>query len=170
MKSFLSISFKILGRLIYIRVESIVDQLLPREQKRFLHEISCGPDCSNHPTNQGLAFGQKDGNAVFVALTAAYDSVWYGGITCNMLHLLPDRHTVRMIMKLLQNYSFALTTSRAQQSRLRLFLWICPCSSNVQHRYLRSTLHNFPKACVCRRYCIASLSKDTKTPVAYLRK
>ena len=56
---------------------------------------------------------------MFIDLTAAYDTVWHRGLTCKLLRLLPDRHMVRMIMGLIQNRSFTLTTGDNQRSRLR---------------------------------------------------
>lgn len=50
---------------------------------------------------------------------AAYDTVWHRGLTCKLLRLLPDRHMVSMIMELIQNRSFILTTGSGQRSRLR---------------------------------------------------
>ena len=55
--------------------------------------------------------------AIFVDLMAAYDTVWHRGLTCKLLHLLPDKHMVQMIMDLVLNCSFALKTD-SQQSRL----------------------------------------------------
>ena len=52
-------------------------------------------------------------------LTAAYDTVWHRGLTFKRLRLIPDRHLVRMIMELVQNRSFTLTTGDGKQSRLR---------------------------------------------------
>ena len=52
-------------------------------------------------------------------LTAAYDTVWHRGLACKLLRLIPDRHLVRMIMELVQNRNFILTTSNGKQSRLR---------------------------------------------------
>ena len=57
--------------------------------------------------------------AVFVDLTAAYDTVWHGGFTCKLLRLLLDRHTVHMIMEMVGNRSFTLTTGNDKRSRLR---------------------------------------------------
>ena len=57
--------------------------------------------------------------AVFVDLTAAYDTVWHRGLTCKLLRLLPDKHMVRMIMELVRNQSFTFTTGESKQSRLR---------------------------------------------------
>jgi len=56
---------------------------------------------------------------VFVDLTAAYDTVWHRGLTCKLLRLLLDRHMVHMIMEIVSNSSFTLTTVNSQRSRLR---------------------------------------------------
>jgi len=53
---------------------------------------------------------------VFVDLTAAYGTVWHRGLTCKLLQLLPDRH---MIMEMVSNHSFILTTGNSKRSRLR---------------------------------------------------
>jgi len=55
---------------------------------------------------------------VFVDLTA-YDTAWHPGLTCKLLRLLPDRHMVHMIMEMIGNRSFTLTTRNGQWSRLR---------------------------------------------------
>ena len=62
---------------------------------------------------------KKKAGAVFIDLTAAYDTVWHRGLTCKLLKLLPDKHMVRMIMKLVRNRSFTLTIGDSKQSRLR---------------------------------------------------
>ena len=56
--------------------------------------------------------------AVFVDLTA-YDTVWHGGLTCKLIGLLPDKHMVPIIMELVRNRSFTLTTGDNNASRLR---------------------------------------------------
>ena len=62
---------------------------------------------------------KKKAGAVFVDLTAAHDTVWHRGLTCKLLRLLPDKHMVRMIMELVWNRSFTLTTGDSKQRRLR---------------------------------------------------
>jgi len=57
--------------------------------------------------------------AVFVDLTAAYDTVWHRSLTCKLLRLLPDKHMVHMIMEMVSNRSFTLTNENGQRSRLR---------------------------------------------------
>ena len=61
---------------------------------------------------------KKKAGAVFINLTAAYDTVWHRGLTCKLLRLVPDKHMVKMIMELFQNRSFILTTGDSKQSRL----------------------------------------------------
>ena len=62
---------------------------------------------------------KKKTGVVFIDLTAAYDTVWHHGLTCKLLRLFLDKHMVEMIMELVQNRSFTLTTSDSKQSRLR---------------------------------------------------
>ena len=56
---------------------------------------------------------------MFVDLIAAYDTVWHRGLTYKLLRLLPDKNMVRMIMELVRNRSFTLTTGDSKRSRLR---------------------------------------------------
>ena len=54
---------------------------------------------------------KKKAGAMFIDLTAAYDAIWHNGLTCKLLHILPDRHMVHIIMELEQNCTCTLTTS-----------------------------------------------------------
>ena len=54
--------------------------------------------------------------AVFVDLTAVYDTVWHRGLTCKLLRLLANKHMVQMIMELAgieASRSLLVTTSKA---------------------------------------------------------
>jgi len=62
------------------------------------------------------SLAKKKAGAVFVDITPAYDTLWYRGLTCKLLRLQPDRHMVRMIMELVNNLSFTLTTVNNQRS------------------------------------------------------
>ena len=62
---------------------------------------------------------KKKAGAVFVDLTAAYDSVWHRSLTCKLLQLLPDRHMVRMIIEMVGNRSFTLTIGNGKRNILR---------------------------------------------------
>ena len=56
---------------------------------------------------------------MFIDHTVAYDTVWHLDLVCKLLQLLPDRHMVEMMMKLVDIRSFTLTTGCGKKSRLR---------------------------------------------------
>ena len=120
--SLLCVSCKILEKLIYARVEPLIDLLLPKEQAGFQLQKSTVDQVVllNQKIKNSFEVKKKTG-AVFIDLTAAYDTVWHRGLTCKLLRLLPDKHMVRMIRKLVQNRSFTLTAGDSKQSRLRRF-------------------------------------------------
>jgi len=108
--SLLCVRFKILERLIYGRVETITHPLLPREQAGFRHGRSAVDQATLLTQDIEDSFSaEKNAVAVFVDLTAAYDTVWHRGLTCKLLRLLPDRHMVHMMMEMVSNRSFTLT-------------------------------------------------------------
>ena len=118
--SLLCVPFKILERLIYARVETITDPLLPQEQAVFQHGRSAVDQVTLLTQDIEDSFSvKKKAGAVFVDLTAAYDTVWHRGLTCKLLRLLPDKHMVHMIMEMVSNRSFTLTTGNGQRRRLR---------------------------------------------------
>ena len=93
--SLLCVSYKILERLIYNRVEPIVDPSFPKEQARFRHGKSTLDEVILLArTNEDSFEAKKKTGAVFVDLTAAYDTVWHRGLTCKLLRLSPDKHMV----------------------------------------------------------------------------
>ena len=111
--------FIILERLIYTRVKPIIDPLLPREQARFRRGRSTVDQVTLLTQKIEDSYSaKKKADAVFIDLVAAYDTVWHRGLTCKLLRLLPDRHMVSLIMELVQNSSFTLTTGTGSQSRL----------------------------------------------------
>ena len=118
--SLLCVLYKILERLIYARVEPLIDPLLPKEQAGFRRGKSTVDQVVLLTQNIDNSFkAKKKAGAVFVDLTAAYDTVWHRGLTCKLLRLLPDKHMIKIIMELVRNRSFTLTTSDSKQSRLR---------------------------------------------------
>ena len=58
---------------------------------------------------------KKKASAVFIDLTAAYDTVFHHDLTCKLLRLLPDKHMVKMIIGLVRNRSFTLTNGDSKQ-------------------------------------------------------
>ena len=118
--SLLCVSYKILQRFIYACVEPLINPLLPKEQAGFRREKSTVDQVVLLTQNiENFFEAKKKAGAVFVDLTAAYDTVWHRDLTCKLLRLLPDKHMVRMIMELVRNWSFTLTTDDSKQSRPR---------------------------------------------------
>ena len=78
---------------------------------------------------------------MFVDLTAAYDTMWHHGLTCKLLRLLPERHMVHMIMEIVSNRNFTLTTGNLPKEQVttpqeRRSTGICPGTPSVQHLLL----------------------------------
>ena len=126
--SLVCVPYKILERLIYACVEPLFDPPLPKEQVGFRRGKSIADQVVLLTQNIEDSFEtKKKAGAIFVDQTAAYDTVWHRGLTCKLLRFLPDNHMVRMIMKLIRNRSFTLTTGDSKQSRLRCL------KNNVPH-------------------------------------
>ena len=97
---------------------------------------------------------KKKAGAVFVDLTAAYDTVWHRGLTCKLRRLLPDKHMVRMIMELVWNRSFTLTTGDSKRSRLRRLKNGVPQGSVLTPLLFNIYVYDLPST-VSRRYAYA---------------
>ena len=118
--SLLCVPYKILERLIYARVEPLIDPLIPKEQAGFRRGKSTVDQVVHLTQNIEDSFeAKKKAGTVFIDLKAVYDTVWHCGLTCKLLRLLSDKHMVKMIMELVRNRSFTLTTGDSKQSRLR---------------------------------------------------
>ena len=99
--SLLCVPCKILERFVHYRVEQTVDPLFLRKQAGFRGGRSTVDQTNLLTQNIEDLFEAKNKvSAVFVNLTAVYDTVWHRGLTCKLLRLLPDKHIVRMIMEL----------------------------------------------------------------------
>ena len=112
--------FKILERLIYARVDPIIDPLLPREQAGFRHGRSTVDQVTLLSQDTEDSFSaKKNAGALFADLTAACDTIWHRGLICKLLQLLPDRHMVHKIMEMVGNRSFTFTNGKSKRSRSR---------------------------------------------------
>ena len=116
--SLLCVPYKILERLIYARVKPLIDPLLPKKQAGFRREKSTVDQVVLLTQNIEDFFEAKKAGAIFIDLTAAYDTVWHHGLTCKLLRLLPDKHMIKMIMEFVRNRSYTFTTGDSKQSRL----------------------------------------------------
>ena len=80
--SLLCVPYKILERLIYARVEPLIDPLLPKEQAGFRRGKLTVDQIVLLTQNIEDSFeAKKKAGAVFIDLTAAYDTVWHRGLT-----------------------------------------------------------------------------------------
>jgi len=114
--SLLCFPFKILERLIYTSVEPIIDPLLPRKQAGFQHGRSAVDQVTLLTQDIEDSFSaQKRTKLAFVDVTAVCETVWHRGLTRKLLQLLLDRHMVRMIMEMVGNRNFILTTGNSKR-------------------------------------------------------
>ena len=148
-----SVLLPILDRLIYARAEPIIDPLLPQQQAGFRHGRSAIDQVTLLTQEIEDSFSaKKKAGPVFVDLTASYDTVWH--LTCKLLRLLPDRHMVHMIMEMVSNRSFTLTTGNAQRSRLRRLKNGVPHGSVLAPLLFNIYISDLP-ATISRKYAYA---------------
>ena len=80
--SLLCVPYKILERLIYTHIEPLIDPLLPKEQAGFQRGKSTVDQVVLLTQNIKDSFeAKKKAGAIFINLTAAYDTVWHRGLT-----------------------------------------------------------------------------------------
>ena len=167
--SLLCVPYKILERLIYTRIESIVDPLLPREQAGFRQGKSTLDQTVLLTQHIEDSFEtKKKAGAVFVDLTAAYDTVWHRGLTCKLLRLLPDKHMVQMIMEFIRNRSFTFSIGDSKRNRLRRLRNGLPQGSVLATLLFNIYTYDLPST-ISQKYAYADdlalmhTSKDWKT-------
>ena len=114
--SLLCIPCKIVERLIYHRISPVIDPQLPQEQAGLRPGPTTLDQVAKLTSDIEQAFdGNLKGGAVFVDLTAAYDTVWCRGLILKLLRMLPNR----FISELITNHSVVVKTSDGQHSRLK---------------------------------------------------
>ena len=87
----------------------VVDPQLPREQAGFRPGRSTVEQVVKLTEDIETAFeNRKKCGAVFVDLSAAYDTVWHRGLALKMLQLIPNKHMVQFTRELITNRSFKL--------------------------------------------------------------
>ena len=119
--SLLCISFKLLERLICNRIQPVVESILPPEQAGFRPARSTLDQVSLLTEDIEAAFEKREKvGAVFVDLTAAYDTVWLRGLTLKLLETIPSKEMVHMIMQMIRERSFVLHLGDKKSKQRRL--------------------------------------------------
>ena len=130
----------------------MIDPQLPKEQAGFRSGRSTTDQVTllcQHIEDSFQA-GEKAG-AVFLDLTAAYDTVWLRGLHMKFLETIPDKHMVSFIMEMLTNRSFRLHTSNGQSSRVRKLKNGVPQGSVLAPILFNIYIHDLP-ATTSRKY------------------
>ncbi|VVC38778.1 Reverse transcriptase domain [Cinara cedri] len=103
----LSACYKLLERIIYNRISPIILNTIPVEQAGFRPGRSCSDQVLSLTTYIEAGFRNRlKSAAVFIDLTAAYDTVWRQGLLYRLLHTIRCRNTVQLINTILTNRSF----------------------------------------------------------------
>ena len=150
-----SVSYKNLERLIYARVEPLIDPLLPKEHAGFRRGKSTIDQVVLLTQNiEDFFEAKKKAGAAFFDLTAAYDTVWHRGLTFKLLRLLPDKHMIKMIIEFVQNRSFTLTAGDSKQSRIRRIKNGVPQGSVLSFLLFNIYTYDFPSM-ISRKFAYA---------------
>jgi len=106
--SMLSVGYKLYERLLLQLLGPIVDKQLPVSQAGFRPGRSCDEQVLSFTTHVENGFQEKKKTgAVFLDLSAAYDTVWHTGLALKLSKIVPPAYT-RTIMMLLQNHQFCV--------------------------------------------------------------
>ena len=98
-----------------------MEESLPNEQAGF-RKNRCTEDQVTNLTNfieQGFEDKLTTG-ALFVDLTAAYDTIWHKGLEIKLLQTIKCTKTTRMIMELIRNRTFVLSLGDKSSKRRKL--------------------------------------------------
>lgn len=103
----LSVCYKVLERMLYNRIEPIINQYIPIEQAGFRSGRSCTDQILALTTFIESGFQKKlKTSTVFIDLTAAYDTVWREGLVYKLLKTLKCSKTSSLINNMLTNRIF----------------------------------------------------------------
>ena len=117
--SLLSVMYKLFERLLLNRINSKIEENLPKEQAGFRKNRNCTEQVLALTTNieNGFQKGLKS-FVVFVDLTAAYDTVWREALLLKFMKIIPDRNLACILNEMLSNRYFQVQFNQ-DKSKLR---------------------------------------------------
>ena len=120
--SLLCVPYKLYERLIYNRIQPIVESVLPTEQAGFRQRRSSQDQVVRLTEDIECCFDNKlKAGVVLVDLSAAYDTVWLRGLTLKLLRTLPSKDMVGVIMSMISQRRFYVQIGR-KNSRNRTLI------------------------------------------------
>jgi len=117
----LSISYKLLERLIINRISPIIDRIVLVDQAGFRPNRSCTDQIAALTSfaENGFQRNMKT-TAVLVDLSAAYDTVWRTGLMTKILQLFPRLTLYKLLNDMLSNRMFSVHLGEMQSKLRRL--------------------------------------------------
>lgn len=117
----LSMLYKLLERLLYNRISQIILQHIPVEQAGFRPNRSCTDQVLALTNYVETAFQkQRKTAAVFIDLSAAYDTVWRQGVIFKLMQVIPCRKTADVINAMLSNRCFQVIMGDKTSTQMKL--------------------------------------------------
>lgn len=117
----LSMIYKLLERLLYNRISHKIFEKIPSEQAGFRPHRSCADQVLSLTTFIEAGFQkQLKTSAVFIDLTAAYDTVWRQGVIYKLIRIIPCKKTTCLIDAMLSNRSFQVLMNNNTSAQIKL--------------------------------------------------
>lgn len=103
----LSVCYKLFERLLYNRIQPLIEDHLPKEQGGFREKRSCCDQVLALTTHIEVGFQNRQKTGVaFLDLSAAYDTVWKDGLVHKLHKVIPNKKVVNLIENMLSDRKF----------------------------------------------------------------
>lgn len=117
----LSVTHKLLERLIYNRISRRIFEIIPIEQAGFRPKRSCADQVLSLTTSIEAGFQRKlKTSAAFIDLSAAYDTVWREGMIYKFLQAIPCKIISRLLNNMLSDRTFKVIMGSNISSQRKL--------------------------------------------------